>query len=365
MPLPSSATESAPPPAPGPVPDLAAALGRPPRVLVTGAGGPSGVGFLRALAGAAESYAADVDPNGTGLYLVPRARRMLVPPGAHPGFADALLRLCRRHAIDVLVPTVDAELLPLAGLLPEFTAAGVRVLVPPAEAVADCLDKWRLARACAGAVRLPVTRTLGPAGGADFPGGFPAVAKPRTGSGSRGVRTVDGPAALARLPRDHSYLLQELLPGTEYSVDVLTDGTGRVAAAVPRARDRTDSGIVIAGRVLDAPGLSRLAGDTVRTLGLRGVLNVQVREDRHGEPALLEVNPRPPGGLSLTRAAGVDMARWAVAGLLGTGLPERIAHREVAVVRHWEDVVLRPGELGDIADTAEAGPARAAEAVAA
>ncbi|MFF4345019.1 ATP-grasp domain-containing protein [Kitasatospora sp. NPDC001540] len=371
MPLPSTPTETTPPApasAPGPLPDLAAALGRPPRVLVTGAGGPSGVGFLRALTGAAELYAADIDPNGTGLYLVPRAHRMLVPPGAAPGFADALLRLCRRYAVDVLVPTVDAELLPLASESARFTAAGVRVLVPPAEAVADCLDKWRLARACAGAVHLPETRTLGPAGGADFPGGFPAVAKPRTGSGSRGVRLVDGPAAPAELPRDHSYLLQELLPGTEYSVDVLTDGTGRVVAAVPRARDRTDSGIVIAGRVLDAPGLARLAEETVRTLGLRGVLNVQLREDRHGAPALLEVNPRPPGGLSLTRAAGVDMARWAVAGLLGTELPGRIAHREVAVVRHWEDVVLRPDELGDLADTTEARPAdpvRSTEAVAA
>ncbi|MFC8720662.1 ATP-grasp domain-containing protein [Kitasatospora sp. NPDC057198] len=321
---------------------------------MTGAGGPSGTGFLRALTGAAELYAADIDPNGAGLYLVPSARRMLLPPGAHPGFPDALLRLCRRHAIDVLVPTVDAELLPLASRLPDFAAAGVRVLVSPAEAVADCLDKWRLAGACAGAVRLPGTRTLGPAGGADFPGGFPAIAKPRTGSGSRGVRVVEGPAALARLPRDHSYLLQELLPGTEYSVDVLTDGTGRVVAAVPRSRDRTDSGIVVAGRVLDAPALSRAAGDTVRALGLRGVLNVQIREDRHGRPALLEVNPRPPGGLSLTLAAGVDMARWAVAGLLGAELPERIAHREVAVVRHWQDVVLRPDELGEIADDTEA-----------
>ncbi|WAL70701.1 ATP-grasp domain-containing protein [Kitasatospora sp. YST-16] len=356
MPLPSAPTDPA---VPAPAPDLAAALGRPPRVLVTGAGGPSGTGFLRALAGAAERYAADIDPNGAGLYLVPRAYRMLLPPGAHPGFADAVLRLCRRHAIDVLVPTVDAELPALAGMLPQFEAAGVRVLVPPAEAVADCLDKWRLARACAGAVRLPGTRTLGPDGGADLPGGFPAIAKPRTGSGSRGVRTVTGPAALAGLPRDHSYLLQELLPGTEYSVDVLTDATGRTVAAVPRSRDRTDSGIVVAGRVLDAPELSDAAERAVRALGLRGVLNVQLREDRDGRPALLEVNPRPPGGLSLSLAAGVDLARWAVAGLLGAELPERLAHHEVAVVRHWQDVVLHPDELGDLADTTEAAPAGA------
>ncbi|MER8236997.1 ATP-grasp domain-containing protein [Streptomyces sp. NPDC094049] len=335
-------------------PDLSLPLGRPPRVLVTGAGGPSGVCFLRALGGAAERYAADLDANGAGLYLVPRAYRMLVPPGADPRYAEAVLRLCERHDIDVLVPTVDAELVALARAADAFADAGVRVLVSPAAALEACLDKWRLAQACRGTVRLPDTRLVGPGTPSAPDGGFPAIAKPRTGSGSRGIVVVRSADELAGLPQDGSYLLQEFLPGTEYSVDVLTDVTGRVVAAVPRARDRTDSGIVVAGRVLDAPGLAGLAGDTVRTLGLRGVLNVQVREDRSGQAALLEVNPRPPGGLSLTVAAGVDMPRWAVASLLGTPLPDRITHRETAVVRHWQDVVLAPGELGDMGDTTEA-----------
>lgn len=339
-------------------PDLAAPLGRPPRVLVTGAGGPSGVCFLRALDGAAERYAADIDPLGAGLYLVPRAYRLLLPPGDDPTFARAALTLCRRYAVDVLVPTVDAELVALARAADSFADTGVRVLVPDADGLETCLDKWLLAQACEGAVRVPVTRLLGPAGASadnGFDGGFPAIAKPRTGSGSRGVTLVEDAAGLARLPQDGSYLVQEMLPGTEYSVDVLTDGAGRVVAAVPRARDKTDSGIVVAGRVLHAPGLSALAEATVHTLGLRGVLNVQVREDRDGRPALLEVNPRPPGGLSLTVAAGIDMPRWAVAGLLGVTLPDRIAHRETAVVRHWQDVVMHPRELGDMGDARETG----------
>ncbi|MFG3188952.1 ATP-grasp domain-containing protein [Streptomyces omiyaensis] len=349
-----SATPSSSDRARTPVPDLSLPLGRPPRVLVTGAGGPSGVCFLRALDGVAERYAADLDPHGAGLYLVPRAYRMLLPPGDAPGYAEAVLRLCRRHAVDVLVPTVDVELVALARAAGSFAAEGVRVLVSPAEALETCLDKWRLAEACQGAVRLPDTRLVGSPGPVEPEGGFPAIAKPRSGSGSRGVILVGSAADVAGLPQDGSYLIQEYLPGTEYSVDVLTDGNGRVVAAVPRARDKTDSGIVVAGRILDLPELSGLAEDTVRTLGLRGVLNVQVRQDRSGKAALLEVNPRPPGGMSLTVAAGVDMPKWAVAALLGAPLPERIVHRETAVVRHWQDVVLSPRELGDMGDATEA-----------
>ncbi|MFE9045214.1 ATP-grasp domain-containing protein [Streptomyces sp. NPDC007818] len=323
-------------------------------MLVTGAGGPSGVCFLRALDGVAERYAADLDPNGAGLYLVPRAYRMLVPPGGAPGYAEAVLRLCERHGIDVLVPTVDVELVALSRAAAAFEAAGVRVLVSPADALETCLDKWRLAEACRGAVRLPDTRLVGAGDAPGVEGGFPAVAKPRSGSGSRGIVVVRSPDELAAIPQDGSYLLQEFLPGTEYSVDVLTDGNGRVVAAVPRARDKTDSGVVVAGRVLDLPELSGLAEDAVRTLGLRGVLNVQVRENRAGKAALLEINPRPPGGMSLTVSAGVDMPKWAVAALLGLPVPERIAHRETAVVRHWQDVVLAPRELGDMGDATEA-----------
>ncbi|MGW5866726.1 ATP-grasp domain-containing protein [Streptomyces sp. NPDC055239] len=308
--------------------------------------------FLRSLDGRAELFAGDVDANGVGLYLVDREHRRLLPRGDDPVFADALLKLCRELAIDVLVPTVDTELTPLARRAADFADEGVRVLTSTPEALESCLDKWRLAEACAGVVRVPVTALVTDDGpGADFAGGYPAIAKPRRGSGSRGVHTVQGPRDLAGLAHDGSQLVQEMLPGTEYSVDVLIRPDGQVAAAVPRSRDKTDSGIVVAGRVVDAPEFSTLAAAVVRALGLRGIANVQVREDRAGRPALLEVNPRPPGGMSLTIASGVHMPAFAVAGLLGLDVPAHIPHREIAVVRHWQDIVLPAGGLGEVGGT--------------
>lgn len=324
--------------------------GRVPRVLVTGAGGPAGVCFLRSLDKLCELFAADIDPNGAGLYLVGRDRRWLLPRGEDPDFAEALLRLCERLRIDVLVPTVDTELPPLARRVDDFTARGVRTLVPSASALEKCLDKWALAQACAGTVRVPGTVLLD--AGTDtgtLAERLPAVAKPRHGSGSRGIVTVTRPDQLAPLPRDGTYLLQELLPGPEYSVDTLVAPDGTVVAAVPRSRDKTDSGIAVACHVLSSPELSALAAAVVTQLGLTGICNVQVREDQAGRPALLEVNPRPPGGLSLTIAAGVHMPAWSVAGALDIPLPEHIAHRELSAVRHWEDVIMPAGGLGDVA----------------
>ncbi|WEH36316.1 hypothetical protein PZB75_24975 [Streptomyces sp. AM 4-1-1] len=71
-------------------------------------------------------------------------------------------------------------------------------------ALETCLNKWRLVEACEGAVRVPVTRIVGPSDGIGvgdaFPGGFPVAAKPRTGFDSRGVTVVENRAGLAPLP---------------------------------------------------------------------------------------------------------------------------------------------------------------------
>ena len=88
---------------------------------------------------------------------------------------------------------------------------------------------------------------------------------------------------------------------------MIADADGRVVAAVPRTRTRVDSGVSIAGRTVHDPELEETAAAVARAIGLVGVANVQLRRDRDGRPALLEVNPRFPGALPLTIAAGVDI----------------------------------------------------------
>jgi carbamoyl-phosphate synthase large subunit len=56
--------------------------------------------------------------------------------------------------------------------------------------------------------------------------------------------------------------------------------------------------------------------------------------------AVVEVNPRFPGSMPLTVASGVDMPRLALADVLGAPVPSQVAFRPVAMVRHWEDVVV-------------------------
>jgi carbamoyl-phosphate synthase large subunit len=309
-----------------------------PRVLITGVGGPSGICLLRALTERpVVLFGGDIDRYAAGLYLLPSERRAILPRGEDPGFADTLLELCTAQRIQIVIPTVDSELIPLSERCERFEQAGVRLILAPLQTLRVCLDKWRLHRHCTGHVLTPETvladESLNPASVS-----LPVIVKPRVGSGSRGIQRVDRVDELDRVPRDGSLLVQELLPGPEYSLDVLATSTGRVIAVVPRERLKVDSGIAVTARTRHDPRLEAFGREVAELIGLTGVANVQVKEDTRGEPALLEVNPRFPGTMALTIASGPDMAWLALADALGEPMPtEVLEFKEIAMVRYFQE----------------------------
>ena len=313
------------------------------RVLVTGAGGPAAVGFLYLAERVdIDFYAADVDPVASGLYLVPAERRVILPRGDAPEFVETVLEVCRRLHIDVLVPTVDTELLPLARVRHALAEAGTALLAAPEPTLVACLDQAELARLCAAGCEVPETAVLT----ADTPVPLPSIVRQRAGSGSRGVHLVTGPHDLVGVPRDGSHIVQEYLPGEELSVDVFVRADGVVVCAVPRTRDKVDAGVAVAGRTVADAECVEVATTVARAIGLRGIGNVQLRRRSNGRPALLTVNPRPPGSLVITAAAGANLAALALREALGETVPAHVPFREVAMVRFLAETVV---EIADYA----------------
>jgi carbamoyl-phosphate synthase large subunit len=178
---------------------------------------------------------------------------------------------------------------------------------------------------------------------------LPAIVKPRSGSGSRGIRLVERVEELEALERDGTLLVQEHLPGPEYSLDVLARADGHVAAVVPRERLKVDSGIAVTGRTLHDDALETFAREVAVLIGLTTVANVQVKVDGAGEPALLEVNARFPGTMPLTIAAGVDMPRLAVGEALGTPIPDGpLPFEDIAMVRFFQERFFAFDDIADL-----------------
>jgi carbamoyl-phosphate synthase large subunit len=329
------------------------------RIAVTGAGTSAAVSVIDALAKRnAELFACDIDPYAAGLYLVPARRRWIVHRGGSPRFADNLIARCVEAHVDVLVPTVDSELLPLAHRRDELAAAGITLLAAPAITIERCLDKWNLIQACAELSAVPQTSivdasfTLGD-------GARPVRVKPRRGAEAGRARIVQHAEDLADVPRDGSHIAQELLSGAEYSVDVLCDPQGTVRVAVPRVRLTTESGSGFAERIVSDERLQSLASGVVRRLGITSAANVQFREDDAGTLKLLDVDPRFSRSTALTVLAGVNTPSLALDLALGRPIDAKgLEFREIASIRAWHERVVEPAEIADLeARARELGPA--------
>jgi carbamoyl-phosphate synthase large subunit len=314
------------------------------RMLITGAGGAAAISVWKSLDAEHELHMADMDPLAAGLYLVPEDRRLIIPRGDDPRLVDVLHDACKARDIELLLPTVDAELFPVAAARDRFESIGVTLPISPAECLRICRDKQLLLDRVMGQVPVPDNEPLTQEA-ADRVDTFPRFVKPRLGAGSRGIAKIACREDLDKQPKDGSVMLQEYLPGEEFSVDVYVRRDGVVIGAVPRERMKIDSGIAVASRTVNAPEVIQAAIRTAEIIGIRGVANVQFKRAADGVFKLLEVNPRYPGTLPLTAAAGVDMPRLMMDEAMGRPVPDRLMpFKELMVVRYWTERYFDPRE---------------------
>lgn len=287
--------------------------------------------------------AADADPLSVGFLCADEYA--VIPRASSPGFCDAVLDLCEQRRIDVILPAVNEEIAELDAVRDALRARGITLVAPPAAAIAVCLDKLRTAEELA-RLDIPGPRTVA-AERADGVGGYPCVAKPRAGRGSRGFVIVDSRAHLEILRGqwDEPFVLQERLRGEEYTIDLLATRTGELRVASARRRLRVSAGISVAGEIVSVrpflPWLERL------TLGLSltGPACVQCFLGDDGVPRFTDLNPRLGGGVALTLAGGAPLLEGVLAWVEGLPIASAV---DVGVgmrfLRRYEEVYLAPGD---------------------
>ena len=153
----------------------------------------------------------------------------------------------------LVVPTIDPELAALSSQARTFQEEGVFVLVSVPRFVALCRGK-RVAGRHFKDEGLDVPASWLP----DAPvAALPAEVflKPRNGSGSSHIHRCRREDLQWTLPSVPGPMIQEVLGGTEITVDAFLDFQGRPIYFVPRERIRTLGGESIQGVTLDLPEL--------------------------------------------------------------------------------------------------------------
>jgi carbamoyl-phosphate synthase large subunit len=133
---------------------------------------------------------------------------------------------------------------------------------------------------------------------------LPLFIKPRSARGSVSAFPILTPRELEFfLGYVRDPVVQELLEGPEFTIDVLCGFDGVPLAVVPRERCVVRAGVSDKGRTVDDPSLTRLASECAAALDFVGAVNIQCRVVQ-GTPTVFEINPRFSGGISLTIASG-------------------------------------------------------------
>jgi len=255
---------------------------------------------------------ADLQNNAPALFVADVREK--VPRVNDPTYIPCLKEICRRHDIRLVVPLIDTELHLLAPHRAEFADMGVTLLVSSAEVSTICFDKRRTGEFFH-SIGVKTPAILDPEVIlADLDSNYPFLLKPATGSCSVGVTQINNSSELEFFRKYVSDpIVQELIQGHEYTLDILVDFAGKARSVVPRLRIETRAGEVSKGLTVKNPAIIEAGRHVAESLpGALGCITVQCFLTPDGEVVFIEINPRFGGGFPLSAAAGADFPRWII-----------------------------------------------------
>ncbi len=139
---------------------------------------------------------------------------------------------------------------------------------------------------------------------------YPVFVKPAVGQGSEGAKKIESEDMLKlAVDRDDRLIICEYLPGTEYTVDCFTDSHKTLRIVKQRRRDRIRTGISVRSQEVPVDNqVYQIAQTLNEYFHFQGAWFFQIRENAQGEYKLLEVSPRIPGTMGLSRNLGINFA---------------------------------------------------------
>jgi len=243
----------------------------------------------------------------------------LVKPISHPDYIKQLLTIVTDNKINLLVPTIDTDLLLLAKNKTKFAKLGCRTLISEPNVIEICQDKRKTYRFLLNSgFDTPVTMSVRTALSKKKLT-WPCFLKPWDGYASRGNAVVKNRKELSFFAKKiPNCIVQQFIRGTEHTCDVYVDFGMKVRCVVPRKRIEVRAGEVSKGQVVKHPHIMSAARRLVEKLGAGpGVITLQLFLTKDNQVKFIEINARFGGGVPLSIKAGADFPKWLLQEMLG------------------------------------------------
>lgn len=256
--------------------------------------------------------------------------KLQVPAVYDPKYIDITLDICKDHHIDALISLNDLELPILAEQKSRFEDIGIKVIVSDSQVIDICFDKYKTAlwvselglNAPKTYIRLDDAKAALASGEISFP----LFLKPRWGSGSIGLETVEDMEELdivygllfKKIKKtilatasvgDEYIMIQEKLTGKEFGLDVMNDLEGNNVAVSVKQKLAMRAGETDKAITVDLPEVRKIGDIIARNLKHIGNLDVDIMQRANGDYCVLELNPRFGGGFPFSYEAGVNLPK--------------------------------------------------------
>lgn len=233
-----------------------------------------------------------------------------------PEVIDDIAQVVRDNDVNIILPFVDGAI-EIASKCREVLP-DVFIPVSDFELASSMFDKVEAAKTFK-EHHLPIPKTY-----SVINADMPAIAKPRHGSASRGIKIFYNLEDLMHLENLSDYLVQEYIEDClEYTVDCYVSQEGAILVTVPRLRIEVMGGEVTRTETCHNEELEQLSRKVLEEFDFRGPVTLQFLYDKpSGRYLLMEINPRLGGGVIcsiyagapipdyiLNEALGVDVAR--------------------------------------------------------
>lgn len=138
---------------------------------------------------------------------------------------------------------------------------------------------------------------------------YPVFVKPTEGQGANGAKKIESKEELKYYIKhyDGDLVICEYLSGIEYTVDCFTDRKGELRFINMRSRDRIRTGISVRSTKQKLNNKVKKIAQTInKYFKFNGAWFFQLKKNTDGEYKLLEISPRIPGTMGLSRNLGVN-----------------------------------------------------------
>ncbi|MBT7555427.1 ATP-grasp domain-containing protein [Candidatus Woesearchaeota archaeon] len=247
-------------------------------------------------------------------YALLKRNYFFIPNIDDDKFYKSMHGLCKEHSIDIVFPTVDAVI----ALMASWSGQDFSVIAPSANLANLALYKSKIYKALFGKIPLPNMYSNDMS--------YPVFAKPDIGSGSNGIRKIDSYLEYDRLNKE-GMMIQEYLPGHEYTVDCISDLDGLLISYNVRLRSQIYAGSSHATSCIEHTEIGENIKIIACNLRLSGPWFAQFKLDKENVPKLMEVNARIAGSSGASRLSGFNIPLMSVLLFSGYSItaPRKIA----------------------------------------